>query len=152
MCDEHDYDCYKLMNATFAETDVFYVVGVNHAMTNMSVYASISIYDAAYFWGVSAVGNDVYEGSASHYISGSDMSITDTMNVSLPYLYVYEFRRSCDHRSYCQAIPYMPVSAFIPLDNPTALMERLYDNPLTHVGADNASIVAPYIIHMRNEV
>ena len=142
-------ECPRLMNATLASSDVLYVVGVNHALTNMSSYMSVAIYDVEYFWGVSAVGNEALQNSAVHFVQ---TNLTDTMNASLPYIYVYEFRRECGDRPYCLSIPYSPGDAFIPLDDPVAITERLYDNPLTHVGADSSSVVAPYVIHIRNAI
>jgi len=149
-CNTHWNDtayCPRLMNATLEASDVLYVVGVNHALTNMSNYMSVSIYDVKYFWGVSAVGNEALQGSAVHY---AHENLTNTTRLSIPYLFVYEFRRECGDRPYCQSVPYLPGDAFIPMNDPVSITERLYDNPLTHVGANSNSVVAPYVLHVRN--
>ena len=142
-------DCPRLTNATLAEGDSLFVVGVNHARTNMSSYMSVAIYDVSYFWGVSGVGNEALDGSAAPF---ADESLTETMAASLPYLYVYEFARACGERPFCQAVAATPGEPFIPIADPIGITERLYDNPLTHVGPEPSSVVPPYVIHVRNAI
>ena len=61
-------DCIGLTDGllTNDDNDVIYVIGVNHAKTNMSSYASISVYDANYFWGVDGIGDDIMAVSYKH--------------------------------------------------------------------------------------
>lgn len=141
--------CPGLLNATLSENDSLFVVGVNHALTNMSTYMSVAVYDVAYFWGVSGVGNEVLDGSAAHFVSET---LTETMNASLPYLYVYEFSRECGARPFCQKVPTSLGEPFIPIDDPVGITERLYDNPMTHVGPEPSSVVHPYVIHIRRSI
>jgi hypothetical protein len=150
-CQEHwdENVCPGMLNATLVKGDSLFVVGVNHALTNMSSYMSVAIYDLTYFWGVSAVGNEVLDGSASHFVQPS---LTDTMNASLPYLYVYEFSRVCEERPYCQEVASSFGEPFIPFDDPVGITERLYDNPLTHVGPEPTDIIPPYVIHIRSDI
>lgn len=143
LCQHNESKCYKLMNATLTDTDndTIIVVGVNHAMTNMSSYSSISIYDAKYLWGVYAVGNEQLAYTAKPYMHQSSL---------MKYFYVYTFRRDCGTTPNCYSIPSNPsLDAFIPLENPIAITERSYDNPITHVGPNPSDIIMPVVIHIK---
>ena len=38
---------------------------------------------------------------------------------------------------------------FIPLKDTVVLTERMYNNPLTHVGPDPNEVIMPIVIHMK---
>ena len=151
ICQKNNTYCRGNMDATLLNNidEVILVIGVNHAMTNMSKYSSVSIYDANHLWGVYSVGNKELEKTVYKYIS---KDILYLLKGTLPYIYVYEFRRNCNNIKNCLEIPTYPnneIEAFIPISNSIAITERMYDNPNTHVGPYLNDVILPYIVHIR---
>ena len=133
------------------ETDVIIVVGVNHAMTEMSLYASMSIYDETYLWGVYTIGNDDLVNTVWNYINVNDYHDHISEKV-LPFIYVYEIRRDCKDIYNCISVPSIPTSdvkAVIPLNDPVVITERMYNNPVTHVGPELEDVILPVVIHLK---
>ena len=135
------------------ENDVIYVVGVNHAKTNMSSYASMSVYDANYFWGIDGIGDGIMDNSVWNYMSPPD-SLKDAIMRALSFMYVIEIRRNCkDNKATCLQVSSSPTdgftTGFIPLKDIVVLIERMYNNPETHVGPDPSEVILPLILHMR---
>jgi hypothetical protein len=132
---------------------VIYIIGVNHAKTNMSSYASMSVYDANYFWGVNGIGDDIMDGSVWNYISPIS-TYKENFQKVFSFMYVIEIRRQCkDNITTCLQISSSPTyeltSGFIPLNDIVVLIERMYNNPDTHVGPDPSEVILPIIVHMR---
>ena len=150
-CEVSPDNCYRNMNGILSNdvNDAIIVIGINHAMTQMSTYSSVSIYDSKYLWGVYSVGNNQLENTAYKYINDT---IDSSLNISLPYMYVFEFRRNCSNIHNCLSIPNYPSNndSFIPLSNPVSITERMYNNPITHVGPYYKDIIMPYVIHTRS--
>jgi hypothetical protein len=147
--------CYGVSNGLLTEDDddVIIVLGVNHAITNVSSYASIAVYDAEYWWGVNAIGNDKMEDTVWNYVVPGEEPTT-AIQASLPYLYAYEFRRNCSvvTNKNCLEVAYKVTidgEGFIPLKDTVVLTERMYNNPLTHVGPDPNEVIMPIVIHMK---
>ena len=72
----------------------------------------------------------------------------------LPYIYVYETRRDCKDIINCIEVPSIPTSevkAVIPLNDPIVFTERMYNNPITHVGPELEDVILPYTIHLRKK-
>ena len=156
-CSQKDGVCYGLMDGLLTEDDedVIVVVGVNHALTNVSSYASMAAYDATYLWGVDAVGNDDMEDTVWNYVMRGEAP-TAAIQAALPYLYAYEVRRNCSttHSQNCMEIPSSTTSehkAFIPLKDPVVFTERMYNSPITHVGPDPNEVIMPIVLHMRRK-
>ena len=150
-------DCIGITDGLLSnnENDVIYVFGVNHAKTNMSSYASMSVYDANYFWGVDGIGDSIMDGSIWNYIS-LNSSLNSLFQKVFPYMYVLEIRRNCNNnKNTCLEVSSSPTdgftTGFIPLKDIVVLIERMYNNPLTHVGPDPSEVVLPVILHMRYE-
>ena len=148
-------DCVGLTDGllTEDENDVIYVLGINHAKTNMSSYASISVYDANYFWGVDGLGDAVMDSSVWNYITPND-TLKDTVQRALSFMYVIEIRRQCkDNKETCLEVSSSATDGFtkgfIPLKDIVVLIERMYNNPVTHVGPDPSEVILPLIVHMR---
>jgi len=148
-------DCVGLTDGllTEDENDVIYVLGINHAKTNMSSYASISVYDANYFWGVDGLGDAVMDNSVWNYITSND-TLKDTVQRALSFMYVIEIRRECkDNKETCLEVSSSATDGFtkgfIPLKDIVVLIERMYNNPVTHVGPDPSEVILPLIVHMR---
>ena len=148
-------DCLGLTDGllTNHENDVIYVFGVNHAKTNMSSYASMSVYDANYFWGVDGFGDSIMDGSVWNYISPNS-SLNSLYENTFPYMYILEIRRNCTNKvNTCLEVSYSPTDSlstgFIPLKDIVVIIERMYNNPVTHVGPDPSEVVLPIILHMR---
>jgi len=157
-CAEKDASCYGLMNGLLTEDDddVIVVVGVDHALSNVSGYASMAIYDATYLWGVNAAGDTELEGTVWNYVVPGDAP-SAAIQAALPYLYAYEVRRNCSstHRQNCMSVPATTTSehkAFIPLKDPVVITERMYNSPITHVGPDPSEVIMPIVIHMRRRI
>ena len=155
ICANNEDNCYGIMDGllTTNKTDVIIVVGINHALTNISSYASMAIYDANYLWGVDGIGNEQMEGTIWNYVLPGEAP-TKEIEQALPYLYAYEIRRNCSttYRQNCLEVAYKTSSdhkAFISLQDPVALTERMYNSPITHVGPDPSEVIMPVVIHMR---
>ena len=152
ICELENVTCNGVMNGklTNDETDVIITVGINHALTEMSSYTSMSIYDATYLWGVYTAGDTELNDTVWKYINIEDYHDHVSMNV-LPYIYVYEIRRDCKNISNCIEVPSIPttdVKAVIPLNDPIVVTERMYNNPITHVGPELEDVILPYTIHV----
>jgi len=157
-CANKDSSCYGLMDGLLTEDDedIIIVVGVNHALTNVSSYASMAIYDAIYLWGVDAVGNKDMEDTVWNYVIPGEAP-TAAIQAAIPYLYAYEVRRNCSatHRQNCMEVPSSTTSehkAFIPLKDPVVFTERMYNSPITHVGPDPSEVIMPIVLHMRRKI
>ena len=136
--------CDRIADGLLKNDDVLVAVGVNHAATSMSSYSSLSVYDAAYFFGTDAVGNDQLLGTASAYVADT---LPSFMQAALPYLYAVQIRRNCSgaaNRS-CLEVP----QSSIPPNHAVLLAERAYNNNDTHVGPVETALVLPLIIHLR---
>ena len=154
ICQHLNHTCYGVMNGLLSEQndDVILVVGVNHALTNMSSYSSMSIYDATYLWGVQEVGDTFLANTVWKYLNISQFDHTHKQ--ALPYLYVYEIRRNCSHNENCLQVPSKPSSdnkAVIGLQDPIVIAERMYNNPETHVGPNLDDVILPIVIHLKKK-
>lgn len=152
ICEKLNVSCYGVANGklTEDESDVILTVGVNHALTGISSYSSMSIYDATYLWGVYTAGDTELEDTVWKYINKDDYNDHISQN-ALPYIYVYEIRRNCKDITNCIQVPSKPttdVKAVIPLNDPVVITERMYNNPKTHVGPPPESIILPVTIHL----
>lgn len=146
LCEYDNSYCVRMMNATLLDDDALLVVGVNHAMTNMSKYTSISVYDSYHLWGVASAGDSLFFNTSQKYIETTE---DEELKKALPYIYVYEVRRNCQNIINCLEIPYSPSlnkSSFVSAETPISVTERLYNNPYTHVGPYYADIILPIII------
>ena len=80
--------------------------------------------------------------------------MTSTLQDTLPYIYVYEFRRYCGNITNCleiQPYPTVKSNAFIPYEDPIAITERMYNNPETHAGPDLSTVILPVVIHIKKK-
>ena len=155
ICESKNITCHGVMDGklTNDETDVIISVGINHALTEMSLYASMSIYDATYLWGVYTAGDTELNNTVWNYINIDEYHDKVSLKV-LPYIYVYETRRDCKDIINCIEVPSIPTSevkAVIPLNDPVVLTERMYNNPITHVGPELEDVILPYTIHLRKK-
>ena len=155
ICQLENITCNGVMDGklTNDESDVLITIGINHALTEMSSYTSMSIYDATYLWGVYTVGDEMLNDTVWKYINFSDYNDDISLQV-LPYIYVYEIRRSCKNVTNCINVPSTPssnVKAVIPLNDPVVVTERMYNNPITHVGPELEDTILPYIVHLREK-
>jgi hypothetical protein len=155
ICQYLNHTCYGVMNGLLSEQkdDVILVVGVNHALTNMSSYTSISIYDATYLWGVEEVGDTLLVNTVWNYLNVTQFDLIHQQ--ALPYLYVYEIRRNCSQISNCLPVPSKPSAdnkAVIGLQDPIVIAERMYNNPETHVGPYLDDVILPIVIHLKKKI
>ena len=133
--------------------DVIITVGINHALTEMSSYSSISIYDAKYLWGVYTVGDTKLNNTVLNYIDINNYNDSISKKV-LPYIYVYEIRRNCKNITNCIEVPNIPSSdkpTFIPFNDTIVITERMYNNPITHVGPSLDDVILPFTIHLNSK-
>jgi hypothetical protein len=136
-------------------TDTMIVVGVNHKAANMSAYSSLAIYDMEYLWGVTGVGDDTLQDTADRYVSASDLAVSPLLEAALPYLYAYQVKRECPAAEEGVGCITIPSSAtpdnyqlFIPISHTIGFAERMYDNPISHVGPSPEEIVMPIHLHI----
>ena len=69
-------------------------------------------------------------------------------------MYILEIRRNCTNKkNTCLEVSYSATDSlstgFIPLKDIVVIIERMYNNPVTHVGPDPSEVVLPVILHMR---
>ena len=107
------------------------------------------------FGGVDGIGDSIMDGSIWNYIS-LNSSLNSLFQKVFPYMYVLEIRRNCNNKkNTCLEVSSSPTdgftTGFIPLKDIVVLIERMYNNPLTHVGPDPSEVVLPVILHMRYE-
>ena len=155
ICEKLNVSCNGVANGklTEDESDVILTVGVNHALTGISSYSSMSIYDATYLWGVYTAGDTELEDTVWKYINKDDYHDHISQN-ALQYIYVYEIRRNCKDITNCIQVPSKPttdVKAVIPLNDPVVITERMYNNPITHVGPELEDVILPYTIHLKKK-
>ena len=79
-----------------------------------------------------------YPGSAEYYLGEDDLTSK--------YLFAYMFARNCTGRKFCYEIP-SKGDISIPLDDIVLFVERMYNDPVTHIGADESELINPYITH-----
>jgi hypothetical protein len=154
ICQMENITCNGVKNGklTYNESDVILTVGVNHVLTGLSSYTSISIYDATYLWGVYTAGDTDLEDTVWNYIDIKDYD-NDIFKNALPYIYVYEIRRDCQNIKNCIQVPSKPttdVKAVIPINDPVVITERMYNNPITHVGPALENVILPITIHLKS--
>lgn len=154
ICQYLNHTCYGVLDGLLSEQedDVILVVGVNHALTNMSSYSSISIYDATYLWGVEEVGDSLLADTVWRYLNLIDFDNVEQR--ALSYLYVYELRRNCFQINNCLEVPSKPTTdnkAVIGLQDPIVIAERMYNNPITHVGPYLDDVLLPVVIHLKKK-
>ena len=78
----------------------------------------------------------------------------DVQQRALPYFYVYELRRDCFQISNCLQVPSKPTTdnkAVIGLQDPIVIAERMYNNPITHVGPYLDDVILPVVIHLKKK-
>ena len=110
------------------------------------------VYDSKYLWGVYTIGNDDLENTVNSYLQPwvlQDQDIAQT----LKFMYIYEIRRNCNDINNCITIPntFNKNIPFIPYDDVVIIAERMYNNPVTHVGPDKDSVILPIVLHFRKK-
>lgn len=114
------------------------VAGVNHKQTNMAVYTTMAITGLAKLQGIGAIPDSDFSGSAGQYLgTGDEMS---------KYLYAYMLARNCTNQTFCFEIP-QKGDVSIALSDDLLLIERMYVNPVTHIGSSKNEIILPQVVH-----
>jgi len=114
------------------------ITGVNHKATNRAIYSSLAIIGLERLLSIGSVHDANFTGSAEHYL-GQDDEVAQ-------YLYAYMIARNCSGKKFC----YEPASTgavSISLTDLIILVERMYVDPLSHIGGDYSEIINPQIIH-----
>ena len=87
-----------------------------------------------------------------------EQSLNDDPNLAkaLPYLYAYEIKRQCSQEYEgvgCLTVPFEPTAEnyqlYIPLSHSVGFAERMYDNPISHVGPAVDEVAIPILIHVK---
>ena len=111
------------------------VYGVNHVATRKATYSSFVVYGAEGWYGVGAVTDADFNGTAEEYLPN---------NPNAKYLYVYKVARNCDE-SHCFEVPsdLNPTEQKygIPVENPLLIGWRLYLEKATKTGPSYTEIV-----------
>jgi hypothetical protein len=114
-------------------------------------------YDLAYLWGVTGVGDTTQLGTADKYVSDENLRNDPDLAAALPFLYAYEISRNCSKTKEdgCISIPSSATAdnfrLYIPLSHPIGFAERMYDNPISHVGPSATEIVMPVHLHIKRK-
>jgi len=138
--------------------DRVFVIGINHKLTNQSLYGSLTAYNYPKLASGTLIGEDgkqTYTIMQNEDLSDSAVSYLKDMKQedrkSIPYLYVLEFARSCGGRKFCYEIAdenttgknVLPIT----LDSPVIFLERMYIRPGTKSGPAVAETILPKLIH-----
>ena len=115
-------------------------------------------YDLAYLWGVTGVGDTTLLNTANKFVTEQDLENDINLAAALPFLYAYKISRQCEKTEEGQGCITIPSIAtadnyqlFIPLSHPIGFAERMYDNPISHVGPSVEEIVMPVHIHIKKK-
>jgi hypothetical protein len=113
------------------------VYGVNHVATRKATYSSFVVYGAEGWYGVGAVTDADFNGTAEEYLPN---------NPNAKYLYVYKVARNCDeYESHCFEVPsdlnLTKKKYGIPVENPLLIGWRLYLEKATKTGPSYNEIV-----------
>jgi len=144
-CEEYPHVptwCWEKKRATLQDKDdeFIIVIGVNHKATGMAAYSSLVVYDLKLLEGIYSVDDSMLNGTAMQYFTSPKPDYA-------PYLFAYKFMRKCPvDEVACYSIP-STGDLSVAIENPLLFIERMYDNPVTHVGADPSSIVAARTMH-----
>jgi hypothetical protein len=139
---EWERNQHKRATLTTDKDDAMVVVGVVHSATNASQYSSLSLYDLWRLQGTHAVSDAELVGSADEYLRGTDYEDL------APYLYAMRYTRgNCGGFEFCVDVPSQGELG-IPEDTPVFFIERMYYDPITHVGIDRSAAVPARVIHM----
>jgi len=110
-----------------------------------------------YLWGVTGVGDTAQVGTADKYVSDDDLKDDSDLAAALPFLYAFEISRNCSESEDfgCITIPSAATAdnfrLYIPLSHPIGFAERMYDNPISHVGPSATEIVMPVHLHIKRK-
>lgn len=140
---------------TSKDSDAFFVVGVNHKLTQQSLYSSIT----AYNYPKLAAGILLKPNGHSQYtvmdadFKGSATSLLPD-HPAAPYLYVVKFARKCSPKEsfLCIEVPVLsqdPNVTAIAADQPFVFIERMYIHPGTKSGPAVAETILPVLLHFR---
>jgi hypothetical protein len=147
MADVNYWFTNSSMKATLSDAseDSMVVVGVIHSATKGATYSSLSVYDLWKLQGILAISDFEVAGSSEFYLKGTQYEDL------APYIYVVEFTRgSCANKEqpkYCHTVD-SEGELSIPLSTPLLFMERMYYDPLTHLGMNGDTAVAPQVVHL----
>jgi hypothetical protein len=115
------------------DTNEFIIVyGVNHAATGKATYSNFGVFGADAWNGVGAIEDPDFNGTAVEYLPD---------NPDARYLYVYKIARNCNGDPNCFKVPYGVRAYSIELDQPLAIMWRLYLEKATKTGPSYSEIV-----------
>ena len=64
------------------------------------------------------------------------------------YLYAYMLARNCTGRKFCYEVQSTGNNK-IPLDDNLLLIERMYLNPITHIGSSENEIIKAIVLHFQ---
>jgi hypothetical protein len=107
------------------------VYGVNHEASGKAAFSNFTLYGADIWNGVGGVTSDQYP-TAEEYLPG---------NRDAKYLYVYKIARRCNEKN-CYSVPGPGLKAHgIELDQPTAIVFRVYLEKATKVGPAKSEIL-----------
>lgn len=140
---------------TSKDSDAFFVVGVNHKLTQQSLYSSIT----AYNYPKLAAGILLKPDGHSQYtmmdadFQGSAKSLLPD-HPAAPYLYVVKFARKCSIKEsfLCVEVPVSsqnPNVTVLAEDQPFVFIERMYIHPGTKSGPAVAETILPVLLHFR---
>ncbi len=161
IADEQDTASYQTMSiGPVPANRMFFVVGVNHVLTNNATLTSVSIIDNPLNEGVLGISqtNPAAAGfDNAGPLTGSAALALQTLGLwnqasaqlqnDSPYLYVQLFTRSCTTQVYCgQPFTSVVSSGMIPLGSAIAAMERAYVAPGYPNGANPDFLVTPNAI------
>ncbi len=155
LCNMTHIPCKPARHAelTDKKSDAFYVMGVNHKMTNQSLYSSITLYNYPKLasgileksqgeqeW---TMMDEDYKGSAVKFLPD---------HPAAPWLYVMKFARECsdDEAVLCVKVPFEssdPNITTLKLSDPLVFIERMYIHPGTKSGPAVSETILPILIH-----
>lgn len=156
ICNMTHFPCKPSRNSqlTTDPTDALYMVGVNHRMTNQSLYSSLTAYNFPKL----ASGQLIHNGTKSYTIMETAEALAGSATAYLPdhpaapFLYVVKVARSCaGSDGLCYELVSKSDGGELVIDptQPVVFIERMYIHPGTSSGPAVEETILPWMIHFK---
>eukprot|EP00441_Pelagodinium_beii_P024205 CAMPEP_0197653222 /NCGR_PEP_ID=MMETSP1338-20131121/34926_1 /TAXON_ID=43686 ORGANISM="Pelagodinium beii, Strain RCC1491" /NCGR_SAMPLE_ID=MMETSP1338 /ASSEMBLY_ACC=CAM_ASM_000754 /LENGTH=540 /DNA_ID=CAMNT_0043228259 /DNA_START=96 /DNA_END=1718 /DNA_ORIENTATION=- len=157
LCNKSHLACKPSRHAelTSEPSDSFLVMGVNHKMTNQSLYSSITVYNYP------KLAAGILKRSSGHMqytmldrdFQGSALQFLPD-HPAAPYLYIVKFARRClpGDRYICLEVASWPDSSNVTAIaeyEPLVFIERMYIRPGTKTAPAVAETIMPILVHFK---
>jgi len=158
LCNKSHLPCRPSRHAELSNesSDSFFVLGVNHKMTNQSLYSSLTAYNYPKLAAgiLKRTSGDMQYSLVDEDFKGSALELLPD-HPAAPYLYVVKFARRClpSDRHVCVEVPSWAESSNVTAiaeGEPLVFIERMYIHPGTKSGPAVAETIMPILVHFKH--